>query len=191
MSLAGHAEREEVRSDAFRALESANGDAAAARAAAPTVAALHARSQLTSRDDYTANKALRRAMRVQRAEAAVSEAHREALGLPEHIPLLLPTAEDAVRAAAVAFNPPPSGSSRFDERRREKRLALRSCAVLGASPAPATSSPAQQSLMAKRKRMEAAGVTFGRPAGADVFGGGLARSVAAQPRRHQATATRR
>jgi len=107
VSLPSATEREALRADPFASLEGRGRDAAAARAAAPSLAALLVNAQHTGRDDYRMNKALRRAMRAQRGEAAAAEAERAALGLPGHIPLLPLAPEDVAASQAVAFRRPP------------------------------------------------------------------------------------
>jgi hypothetical protein len=96
-------EREALRADAFGALEARGADAAAARGAAPSLRALLDARAHTSRDDYSINKALRRALRAQRGEAARADAERAAVGLPESIPLLPAAPEDTLAAQAVTF----------------------------------------------------------------------------------------
>ena len=187
VALLGASEREEARADPIRRLEGATADAAYARAAAPSIAELQERNAETSRDDYTVNKALRRALRAQRGAAAAAAAERDALGLPEHVPLLPPAPADAEAAAAVRFGPG------FDGNRAFKRAAIRSGSIFGAGtlalPAPAAkrqrSAPPlaggggeaaerARALAAARARMEAAGVRFtAPPSGAAAFGGAL------------------
>jgi coiled-coil domain-containing protein 130 len=192
VALPDASEREAARADPFRRLEGAAADAAHARAAAPSLAQLEARSAATSRDDYTANKALRRAMRAQRGAAAAADAERSALGLPAHIPLLGPDAADAAAAAAVRFTAAGGG---FDARRAEQRAALRGASVFAATGGdkraraaalmPPPGGDAHAALRAKRRSMEAAGVRFGSSGGggggarADVFGGALRGAGAA------------
>jgi len=120
------------------------------------IAALHARSVSVSKDDYTVNKALRRAMRAQRTEHAALDRHRHALGLPEHIQLLPAAPEDAAVAAAMQFGRAalPGGGFRHD--RRAKRAALRTAPVLPGVPPPS----ATGALLAKKRKLEAAGVRF-------------------------------
>ena len=196
VELLGAAEREEARADPIRRLEGATADVADARAAAPSIAELQARSRDTSRDDYTANKALRRAMRAQRSAAAAATAERDALGLPEHVPLLPPAPADAQAAAAVRFGPG------FDGSRALKRAAIRTGSIFGAAalPAPGAKRPRDappagggeaaeraRALAATRARMEAAGVRFAAgPQGAAAAFGGAMRAA-----RHRALATRR
>ena len=122
------------------------------------IAALHARSGAVSKDDYTVNKALRRAMRTQRAEAAVLDRRRAALGLPEHIALLPHAPEDAAAAASVRFGGAAPGRG-FSASRQASRQALRSTPVL-AAPASSAGASHQAALLAKRRRLEAAGVRF-------------------------------
>ena len=123
------------------------------------IAALHARNAAVSKDDYTVNKALRRAMRTQRAEVAVLDRQRAALGLPEHIALLPPAPEDAAAAASVRFGGAATGRG-FSASRHASRQALRSTPVL-AAPASSAGTSQQAALLAKRQRLEAAGVRFG------------------------------
>jgi hypothetical protein len=118
------------------------------------IAALHARNAAVAKDDYTVNKALRRAMRAQRAEAGLLDRQRAALGLPEHIALLPPAPEDAAAAASVRFG------RGFGASRQANRQALRSTPVL-AAPASSAGSSHQAALLAKKRRLEAAGVRFG------------------------------
>ena len=188
VALLGASEREEARADPIRRLEGATADAAYARAAAPSIAELQERSADTSRDDYTVNKALRRALRAQRGAAAAAAAERDALGLPEHVPLLPPAPADAAAAAAVRFGPG------FDGNRALKRAAIRSGSIFGAGalalPVPAakrqrSATPSAgggggeaaeraRALAATRARLEAAGVRFAAPpSGAAAFGGAL------------------
>jgi len=103
VELAGPAEREAARADPVSRLEGALTDAGVARAAAPSLLALEEHSAATTRDDYRANKALRRAHRAQRQTAAAATRERVAAGLPAHIPLLAPSEEDALAAAGVRF----------------------------------------------------------------------------------------
>ena len=186
VALLGASEREEARADPIQRLEGATADAAYARAAAPSIAELQERNAETSRDDYTVNKALRRALRAQRGAAAAAAAERDALGLPEHVPLLPPAPADMEAAASVRFGPG------FDGNRALKRAAIRSGSIFGAGtlalPAPAakrqrSAPPAAgdgegaervRALAAARARMEAAGVRFAAPpSGAAAFGGAL------------------
>ena len=122
------------------------------------IAALQARNAAVSRDDYTVNKALRRAMRTQRAEVAVLDRQRAALGLPEHIALLPHAPEDAAAAASVRFGGAAPGRG-FSASRQASRQALRSTPVL-AAPASSAGASHQAALLAKRRRLEAAGVRF-------------------------------
>jgi coiled-coil domain-containing protein 130 len=183
VALPSAAEREEARADPIRRLEGASADVAYARAAAPSIAELQQRSRDTSGDDYTANKALRRAMRAQRVSAAAANAERDALGLPEHVPLLPPAPADAAAAAAVRFGPG------FDGNRAMKRAALCTGSIFGAPGAkkPRAAAPLQpggeaaeraRALAATRARMEASGVRFAgsggaQQGGAAAFGGAL------------------
>ena len=137
------------------------------------IAALHARSGAVSKDDYTVNKALRRAMRTQRAEAAVLDRRRAALGLPEHIALLPSAPEDAAAAAAVRFGSAAPGRG-FGASRHANRQALRP--VLGAPASVGGTS--HQALLAKRRRLEAAGVRFGSGAREAPFASPAPRAVA-------------
>ena len=182
VALPSAAEREEARADPIRRLEGASADVAYARAAAPSIAELQQRSRDTSGDDYTANKALRRAMRAQRATAAAADAERDALGLPEHVPLLPPAPADAAAAAAVRFGPG------FDGNRALKRAALRTGSIFaapGAKKARAAAPPQPggeaaeraRALAATRARLEAAGVRFAGTGAAQgsaaAFGGAM------------------
>ena len=60
------------------------------------------------RDDYDANRILRRAMREDRAEIRSRDAERKALGLPEHVALLPPSPADADAAREAFANAGPS-----------------------------------------------------------------------------------
>ena len=116
VAVPGTAEREAARADAFSALEASTRDAGARAAAAPSLRALEAASEFTSKADVLVNKALRRAHRCQRAEAARSDAERSRLGLPSHIPLLPTSLLDTAAAAAVSFRRP--GDEHAERRKR-------------------------------------------------------------------------
>ena len=77
------------------------------------------------RDDYDANRILRRAMREDRAEIRSRDAERKALGLPEHVALLPPSPADADAAREAFANAGPSfdrGGSSDRGRRRSPDL---------------------------------------------------------------------
>ena len=94
-------------------------------------------SQLTemqrerSKDDYSQNKALRRTMRARRKAAAALDSERQALHLPEHIPLLAPSEEDAAAAKLVKFGP---AGGRFDDNRSLARRGIMAAPLLAPTP---------------------------------------------------------
>lgn len=166
--LGDPAERAAARADAFGALEAAVGDAAAGRAAAPTLAALIDRSRAVAADDYSANKVLRRAHRTLRRETAVDRLSSPAArAVPAHIPLLRATEEDIATAAGVAFGPREGG---FVATHRDKRRAIRAASLM----APLSGEKrAAAELAEKRRKLEAGGVRFGSGAPASAAPGGF------------------
>lgn len=145
-------ERAAARAGTLGALDAAVGDAAAGRAAALRLTALLERSAAAHGPDYAANKALRRAHRAQRAEAAAARATPAGRALPEGVPLLPAAEEDAAAARAVDFG--MGGGA--EGARRGARRALRAASLL-----PSSASPHDAGLREKRRRLEAAGVRFG------------------------------
>jgi hypothetical protein len=94
------AEVEAERADPFKVLERGGEDRRAAADAKPRLEQLQDMGDARS-DSYSLNKALRRQHRTQRKEAAATLAEGRAVGLPDHIQLLPPSATDAATAAAV------------------------------------------------------------------------------------------
>jgi coiled-coil domain-containing protein 130 len=97
--------------DPFAKLEHGNEDARRGRDARNRLTELYSDSAAKFQDDYATNKALRRAMRDRRKEAKATDARRQALGLPDTVPLAPESADDAQLAALITF-----GDGRAHER---------------------------------------------------------------------------
>ena len=124
------------------------------------------------RDDYDANRILRRAMREDRAEIRSRDAERKALGLPEHVALLPPFPADADAAREAFANAGPS----FD------RGGSSSDRGGGGGPSDPPSDRFERNRRALREAIRASSIFAGRGGGSDVARG-RARSGATAGRR--------
>lgn len=135
--------------DAFARLEHGEADRAVARLDAVDIAVLREDNEAKCGDDYEINKRLRRRMRVARGEEKARDAQRVALGLPEHIPLLPESGQDALRASAVIYG---GGDQMFRDNWKKARRAIAGSSIFSAGavaaaaggkrPAPAPAAPA-------------------------------------------------
>jgi coiled-coil domain-containing protein 130 len=117
--------------DPLARLEHAGEDARVARDAHAELAELREGSAARSRDDYAANRALRRQMRGARREEQALDARRAELGLPEGVALARETAADRLRASAVAFGAGTEGWKH--DRRRAMSGSIFSAAAVAAA----------------------------------------------------------
>lgn len=117
--------------DTLSRLEHQEADKRRAQAEHDRLAALKTRSDNAHDDDYTTNKALRRALRGQRREDRALERKRQRIGLPDEVTLHRLSREDeaAARSAPLRSKNPSALS-------RDRRRSIRNSSVLPPSKRP-------------------------------------------------------
>ena len=180
-------ERDALAADPFAMLErgAATGGEQRAKAAAPSIRALHATSDDRWGDHYAVNKALRRAMRGQRKEIAANEAEAKRLGLPEGMTLLPNTEEDQTLAREAFRGKDSEGMDVFDRNRAKSRSAIARSSIFSA-PGAAKKSTAFTSVgVSKVSKRANAAAAAGAFAGIFSGGGGVGGGAAAAAARRE------
>lgn len=127
-------ERAALSTNPMSSLERGVEDDRRVKARARTTIELNALSKARWKDDYEANKSLRRSMRGRRKEEHSLRDKGRALGLPDHVKLRPEREEDKEYARRV-FN-----ATVFERRQREKRKLVLSESIFSKSTKPTASS---------------------------------------------------
>lgn len=145
--------------DPFYKLEHEGEDTAKAKKQAPLLVRLQEAADRKHSDSYARNKALRAQLRAQKKRVAAEEVEAQKLGLA--IRLLPPSKEDSDYAANVKF------ASNFGLNQRNKRAAIQATSIFSSEtskhstntsrPSPASALRQKLDLLAKRRRVNAAG----------------------------------
>lgn len=140
MELPDSADRPKL-DDPFAKLEHGNEDKRRGWDARERLTDLYSDSAAKFKDDYATNKQLRRVMRDRRKVAQATDARRQALGLPDTVPLVAESPEDMRLASLMTF-----GDDRAHERAHAaRRQQIEGADIFAAPPGKGTVRPAMPS----------------------------------------------